>query len=136
MLRLSQELRARIEDHARAGYPFETCGLIVGRQNGGCAEATRVVGARNLNRERATDRFELDPRDFLAADSEARAAGLDIVGIWHSHPDHPARPSAIDLEQAWEGWSYVIVSVARDAARDTRAWRLAGGRFEEEPIAP
>ena len=136
MLQLSQELRASIEQFARAGYPRETCGLILGRQNGGCAEATRIFSARNLNRERAADRYELDPQHFLAADAEARDAGLEIVGIWHSHPDHPARPSATDLESAWEGWSYVIISVAPDGARELRAWRLADGRFEEEPIVP
>jgi proteasome lid subunit RPN8/RPN11 len=136
MLRLDRELRGRIEQAARASYPLEACGLILGRRNGSCVEAARVVSARNLDRERARDRYELDPQDFLAADAEARGAGLDIVGVWHSHPDHPARPSATDLERAWEGWSYVIVSVAADGVRELRAWRLADGSFEEEPIAP
>lgn len=90
----------------------------------------------NLNHERPHDRYDLDPAGFLAADREARSAGLEIVGIWHSHPDHPARPSATDLAGAWEGWSYVIVAVTADGAGELRSWRLEDGRFAEEPLDP
>lgn len=134
MLKLSQDARADLENKVRAGYPFETCGLLVGRQTNGDVEVERVVQAQNLNRERAHDRYELDPRDFMTTDEQARAAGLEIVGIWHSHPDHPARPSETDRAAAWEGWSYVILSVTRAGIRDLRAWRLRGEQFIEEPI--
>lgn len=134
-LRLSDELRAHIVQWARVGYPQETCGVLVGAPY---AEETRVVWVRratNLNRERARDRYELDPANLLCADQEARNAGLDVVGIWHTHPDHPARPSETDCAQAWPGWSYVIVSVSAEGVDDLRAWRLDGAQqFEEERI--
>jgi len=133
-LQLPSALREQLEAFARAGYPDEACGLLIGRTAGGAVRIERLTSARNLNRTRARDRYELDPRDFLAADREARSAGLEIVGIWHTHPDHPARPSETDRAAAWTGYSYVIVSVsARDVA-EMRSWRLAGEEFHEETI--
>ena len=135
-LGLPTDVRAMLERWAHAGYPHETCGLMIGeRGNGG--GVNRVVQAKNLNRERAHDRYELDPLDFLAADTEARALGLEVLGVWHSHPDHPARPSEIDRAAAWPDWSYVIVSVTGAGVRDVRSWRLNGNReFDEEVIRP
>lgn len=132
-------LRQQLAAFVVRGYPHETCGLLLGRPSGATGDNTatdivRLTHAANLNAERARDRYELDPADFLRGDREAAAAGLEIAGIWHSHPDHPARPSRTDLEAAWEGYSYVIVSVSRDGVQEVRSWRLAGGRFEEERI--
>jgi proteasome lid subunit RPN8/RPN11 len=93
-----------------------------------------MVAARNLDTTRAHDRYELDPADMLRADAGARARRLDLVGVWHSHPDHPARPSETDERAAWEGWSYLIASVGRRGVTDLRSWRLAGGSFVEEPL--
>lgn len=95
-----------------------------------------VREARNLDTARARDRYELDPADHLAAEELARSAGLDVIGIWHSHPDHPAVPSESDQAQAWHGWSYLIVSVAAGTVRELRSWRLAGPSFEEEELRP
>ena len=134
MLHLPQTLGESLNAFVRQGYPRETCGLLLGVRRGDEHVVTQVRRARNLNVERAEDRYELDPDDFLAADREARAAGLDIVGIWHSHPDHPARPSATDRDGAWPGWSYLIVSVGREGVGEIRSWRLNGGDFEEEKI--
>ncbi|MGH8508908.1 MAG: Mov34/MPN/PAD-1 family protein, partial [Gammaproteobacteria bacterium] len=69
-----------------------------------------------------------------AADRDARARGLEIVGVWHSHPDHPAEPSETDRAAAWEGWSYLIVSVARDGINAIRSWRRDAGQFYEEDV--
>lgn len=134
ILRLPESAHAELEALVCAGYPFETCGLLVGQQTNGHVAVKRVVQARNVNQERARDRYEFDPRDFMAAEEQARTAGLDIVGIWHSHPDHPARPSETDRAAAWEGWSYVILSVTRDGVRDLRSWRLSNEQFVEESI--
>ncbi len=117
-----------------ASYPFEACGLLVGSADTERVDVQDVFHARNLNVERARDRFLLDPDDHMAADRSARARGLDIVGIWHSHPDHPARPSITDLEAAWEGFSYLIISTTASGANDFRSWRLQGGKFIEEKI--
>lgn len=89
-----------------------------------------------MNRVRARDRFELDPRDFLAAELAARRTGREIVGIWHSHPDHPAVPSETDRLAAWEGWSYLIAEVTRERAGALRSWRLVHDRFVEEALEP
>ena len=135
-LYLPPALRAEVETRVRAGYPCETCGLLLGRRSDGRCEVSRVLPARNLNQERSRDRYELDPRDYLAADREARARGEEIVGIWHSHPDHPAQPSDIDLAAAWPEWSYLIVSVSGERVLDLRSWRLRKEGFEEEEITP
>jgi proteasome lid subunit RPN8/RPN11 len=125
----------RLRAAAQAGYPHETCGLLIGRHTDGVVEVTGVRQGRNLNTERAHDRYELDPLDILAAENAAREAAQQVVGVWHSHPDHPARPSQTDLEAAWQDWSYLILSVARDRVGEIRSWRLdEAGRFIEEMI--
>lgn len=133
-LHLADELRAKLEAWIQAGYPHETCGLLVGRQEEGTARVERVYQARNLNQERARDRYDMDPEDQLQVELEAREAGLDVVGIWHSHPDHPARPSETDRSKAWPGWSYLIVSVTAEGVVDLRSFRLAGEEFVEEDV--
>lgn len=140
MLVLSEALREELAARIAAGYPHETCGLLIGRASGVGADVEarveRVVEARNLNTERARDRFVLDPGDWVRADDAARADGLDIVGIWHSHPDHPPEPSETDRLAAHEGYSYLIVNVTRDGAGAMRSWRLAAQRFHEETLRP
>jgi proteasome lid subunit RPN8/RPN11 len=148
MLVLPDARRAELTAWIRAGYPHETCGLLIGRSAAGQREAgepeaeggklrtevVRVAQARNLNSERARDRYELDPADFMQADLAAREDGLEIVGVWHSHPDHPAEPSETDRAAAWEGWSYVIATVTADGVTAVRSWRLEGEHFAEEAL--
>jgi proteasome lid subunit RPN8/RPN11 len=134
VLHLPLELRARIAAYAVAGYPRETCGLLVGHTAGQATLIEDLVQARNLNRERARDRYELAPEDLLAADGAARERGMEIVGVWHSHPDHPAVPSSTDREGAWEGWSYLIAAVEGGGLRDLRSWQLRGDLFVEEAM--
>lgn len=127
---------------AEEGYPNEACGLLIGTPGSAQAGAAagprveRLATAKNLRQERAADRYLLDPQDFMAADEAARRDGLEIVGIWHSHPDSPAWPSVTDLEAAWEGYSYVIVSIRQGNLAELRSWRLGEKRlFLEEPVA-
>jgi proteasome lid subunit RPN8/RPN11 len=131
---LRQPLRAEIESWSLAACPRESCGLLIGRRDGGRVDVVEVRAARNLNDARPNDRYELDPVDQLAAEEEARRLGLEVVGVWHSHPDHPALPSETDRAHAWSGWSYVIVSVAGGKAREVRSWRLVVDRFVEEEL--
>src|SRR3990172_8519045 len=135
MLRLPQTLRESLSAFARQEYPNETCGLLLGTRARDEHAVIQVRQGRNINVGRARDRYELDPDDFLAADRAAREAGLEIVGIWHTHPDHPACPSATYRAGAWPEWSYVIVSVGRAGVEELRSWRLNGGDFDEEVIA-
>ena len=97
-----------------------------------------VHPARNLNVERAHDRYELDPRDQLAAERAARDSGREVIGVWHTHPDHPATPSETDRAAAWSGWSYLILSVVRGELAELRSWRLdeATRRFLPETTLP
>lgn len=133
-LKLRRGLRQEIEANASTGYPNESCGLLIGVHNKNQTIVEHVTAALNLNVERSRDRYVLDPDDFVHADRLASASGLDVVGIWHSHPDHPAEPSQTDLEAAWPRYSYVIVSVTKGNAGPIRSWRLANGRFEEERL--
>ena len=141
MLTITPEIRAHIEAHAIETYPHECCGVIVGHSTG--LMAGRVADGRvgvaahrtgNLNTERARDRFTLDPKDFLRIDTEARKLGLDIIGIYHSHPDHPAQPSETDRAAAWEGYSYVIVAVNMGAVGDFHSFELQGETFKQEEV--
>lgn len=134
MLHLSSRLRRELEDQARAGYPNEACGLLLGCAANGTCAVSAWRPARNLNTDRASDRYELDPADYLAAEGEASRLGVAVVGVWHTHPDHPALPSATDREWAWPGWSYLILSVGREGVAELRSWRLAGDDFVEEEV--
>ncbi len=115
-------------------YPFEACGMLIGKMHAQNVEVSAVLQAHNLSENGTRDRYVLDPEDFLTAEQCARSQQMEIVGIWHSHPNHPAEPSTRDLESAWHGYSYVIVSV--DALGDTvvRSWRLRGSRLVAEQI--
>ncbi|MCZ6596774.1 MAG: M67 family metallopeptidase [Planctomycetota bacterium] len=136
-IRLPATALEALRGWAAEGYPHEACGLLIGEpgREGAEAEVIRAVRARNRNAERARDRYDLDPIDQLAAEKAARAEGLEVVGIWHSHPDHPARPSETDREAAWEGWSYVIIAVGSAGPAEVRSWRLDPDKtFVEEEI--
>lgn len=135
---LPEHCRERIRAHAAADYPHECCGLLVGTwQEGGRTVVERVEPARNLNTERAHDRYELDPMDYLRVDREAREAGLEVVGFYHSHPDSPPLPSVTDARQAWPAYTYIIVSVVGGEPEQMRAWVFdeAAAVFDEQEVA-
>jgi len=136
VLRLPADVQATMAAAARAGYPDEVCGLLLGVEEGGAVAVCALHPARNIHPERTADRFLLAPLDYLAAEQTAAASQLAVVGVWHSHPDHPARPSATDREFAWPGWSYPIVSVTATGTTELRSWRLDGDAFSEEEVQP
>lgn len=116
--------------HCYDGLPLEACGLLAGPP--GTGRVTRFYPCRNLA---ASSRvYTLDPRDHLRADRDAEAAGLEIVGVVHSHTHTEAYPSPTDVEQAPDpGWHYVIVSLRRDAP-SVRSFRIVDGAVTEEPV--
>ena len=126
----------QVRQRARDCFPFEACGLLVGLRGRCGTYVRRVTEADNLNRERPADRYLLDPRHFLKVDQAAEDEGQEVVGVWHSHPSRPAVPSATDLENAWGGWSYLIVTVTASGPGALRAWRLVGGSFGEQRLLP
>ena len=116
---------AEVRRLAAAAYPSEGCGVLVGT-GGDVVTVRSVTTAPNLS-ERGRDRYELDPLAILRAERAAREAGEEVLGFWHSHPDHPAVPSRLDTERAWPDYLYVIVSSTAEGTGDLRGWRLLPG---------
>src|SRR5215813_891759 len=98
----SEQLEA-IRRHAEASYPEECCGFLLGTLEGERTRIERVVAAGNEREESRHNRYLIRPESVLAVHKEARLLGCDIVGYYHSHPDHPARPSEFDRDHAWPG---------------------------------
>jgi proteasome lid subunit RPN8/RPN11 len=140
MLRLDRATYDEIRRHGEEAYPHECCGILLGARAGDDRLATRAIRCGNQRADTSHDRYQIDPREILRAERRARELGEEIVGFYHSHPDHPARWSQTDLAEAhWLGCSYVITAVAAGAARDTHAFWLAGEgeadkRFVEEEV--
>jgi proteasome lid subunit RPN8/RPN11 len=120
--------------HGAEGYPHEICGILVGPRGG--KTATDAKRARNIIVERARDRYEIDPLDHIRIQREADANGHDIIGYYHSHPDHPAQASRFDTERAWAGYVYLIVAVHGGKAVDANAFVADddGGPFHDEGL--
>ena len=136
MIRITAALIREVYVHAEASYPHECCGLLIGATDGQTRVARAFRKCRNLNTERAHDRYEMDPLCMLQAQREFESSPWDIVGIYHSHPDHPSRPSQTDTDRAWPDWSYMIVSVEKGTVASAQSWVLNEGekRFYEEPL--
>ena len=135
-LELDATLQERLRAWAGAAEQQAAALVRIARAGDDVVRVEEVVQARNATAQRRHDRYEIDPEDFLRADALSRQRGLDIVGVWHTHPDHPARPSETDRESAWPGWSYLILAVGAEGVRAMRSWRLDGGAFVEEALRP
>ncbi len=135
-LELSQELLKRIHVHGEAAYPEEGAGFLLGSEG----ESKRVVEILPLSNAREDEarhnRYLIAPEDYLNAEVTADKLGLSLIGVFHSHPDHPNRPSEFDREWAQPFFSYVITSVQSGRAVESRSWRLVEDRsqFVEEKI--
>ncbi len=140
MLKIPQAEFDTLRRHGVETYPNECCGVLLGRAAGDVRTVERAVACTNTNTERGHDRYHIDPRELVRLQREGRAAGLDIVGFYHSHPDWPAKWSKTDLQEAhWLGCAYVITRVEKTGAKDTNAFVLAGTteedkHFEVEPL--
>jgi proteasome lid subunit RPN8/RPN11 len=138
VIRLGEAIIEQVERHGETAYPHEACGLLLGTLGAdGAKHADEAVALANAREEGARHhRFVIRPEDLVRVDREARRQGKDIIGIYHSHPDHPDEPSRYDLEHAWPVYSYVIVSVRAGRAESVRSWELVAdrSRFEPEPI--
>ena len=129
----------QIRRHGADAYPEEGCGFLLGTvTNDGTNRITALHRAANRHAENRERRYELTTDDYRDADAAAQDQGLDVVGVYHSHPDHPARPSETDLEEAtFPGYTYVIVAVHDGTPEDLTAWTLAPNRseFQREEIS-
>ena len=131
-LRLPGALADEIRRHGEAAYPAECCGAMVGRVDGAAKEVLRLSPAVN----RRTDdphRYLIAPDDLRRLEREVGEAGQEIVGYYHSHPDHPARPSAFDAEHAWPWYSYLIVRIDHGRGADMASWVLDDERPRMHP---
>jgi proteasome lid subunit RPN8/RPN11 len=135
-LRLSGTVPGEIRDHGASEYPHECCGAMLGERTETEKTVTRVVRIENARVDGRRNRFLITGQDYVRVEQEAAARGLDLVGFYHSHPDHPARPSQHDLDHALPWFSYVIVAVAGGAPRELTSWILAEdrSRFLEETV--
>jgi proteasome lid subunit RPN8/RPN11 len=125
-LRLSEGTISEIRREGERAYPAECCGVLAGRP-GQIKEVLHFIPAMN----RRTDdphRYLISPRDLQRAELDVRSTGLEVLGFYHSHPDHPAVPSAYDAEHAWPWYSYIIVRVDRGRAAEVSSWQLADDR--------
>ena len=148
-LKLNQAQIEAIRQHGARDYPSECCGILLGQAEGGLKQVREVVALKNLRqepekahelmpldspeRESERNRFLIDPREQLRVEKDARARGLDVLGYYHSHPDHLALPSNYDREHAWPWYSYVILAVEASEPKDLASWVLAGDRSRFEP---
>ncbi len=140
MLRLPQSAYDSLRRHGEETYPHECCGVLLGTMNGDERAVSSVVRCGNTRTDSPQNRYHIDPRELVKIQRQGRERGEDIVGFYHSHPDHRARWSTNDLEEAhWIGCSYVITSVEKGKAALTNSFELAGNdeddkRFVDEKI--
>jgi proteasome lid subunit RPN8/RPN11 len=130
-LSLTAAVDAAIRAHGAETFPHECCGALIG--NSAAGRVSEVVALPNTTAEGPRRRFLVQPADYRLAEQRATALGGELLGFYHSHPDHPARPSQFDLDHAWPTFAYVIVSVMSGAAEAMTVWYLADDRstFEE-----
>lgn len=131
-LRLNAQVDAAIRAHGAESYPNECCGALIGR--GGVV--TETLALANMTDEGPRTRFRVTPKDYREAERRASEVGAELLGFYHSHPDHPARPSQYDLDHAWPFFSYVIVSVREGVSEVMTSWRLREDRsaFDQEDL--
>ena len=130
MLFLLSELEADIRIAGEATYPDECCGILLGEIDNSDNKIIRRTEAINNSREDSEKyhRFLITPEDMLHAEQAARAARLEVIGFYHSHPDHPASPSEYDKDHALPFYSYAIVSVENGKAKELTSWELSADR--------
>ena len=136
-MEIASDILRQIHAHGESAYPDEGAGLLLGTADGDHKQVLVMMGLSNAREQAARhNRYLLTPQDMLHGEQEAQRLGLDVLGVFHSHPDHPNRPSDFDREWAMPWYSYVITSVQAGQAVESRSWRLEEDRsaFIEEQI--
>jgi len=137
-IHLTPEIVGQIHAFLESAYPDEGAGLLLGNELEGIRRVLAIIPLANSRESAARhNRYLITPQDMLHGEQEAMRLGLDVVGIFHSHPDSPNRPSEFDREWALPWFSYLITTVAGGQAQDSRSWRLEEdrSRFNEETVA-
>jgi proteasome lid subunit RPN8/RPN11 len=134
---LSQALYDSLRAHGEETYPYECCGIMLGRAEADAIRVTDLIRAGNTRTDSAHNRYNIAPQELIKAQREARNKGLDIVGFYHSHPDHPAQWSKTDFAEAhWFGCAYVITAVDHGHATATNSFLLSGTSEEDKQFQP
>ncbi|MFL7891133.1 MAG: Mov34/MPN/PAD-1 family protein [Anaerolineales bacterium] len=136
-LRIPSEILERIHLHGEQSYPEEGAGLLLGDFNQGEQQVREILPLENARESQARhNRYQLTPQDYLQGEDYAESLGFAVLGVFHSHPDHPNMPSEFDRQWAWPNFSYLITSVIQGKAAESRSWRLKDDRqaFNEEQI--
>ncbi|MDE3057088.1 MAG: M67 family metallopeptidase [Bacteroidota bacterium] len=136
MIRIKENLIRQIEKHGEKTYPEECCGIMLGKMNGRIHEIEQIVELENTQEENRRRRFLISPDQYMKAEKIATEKKLELLGFYHSHPDHPAIPSAFDTEHALPWFAYIITSVENGKAVRTTAWQLneTRERFDEQEL--
>ena len=135
MLRFRKREYDEIRRHGEETYPHECCGILVGVTEGDVRTVRGSIRCGNTRTDSPQNRYNIDARELLRAQRQAQEQGLDIVGFYHSHPDHPARWSQTDFEEAhWISCSYVITSVEKGKASVTNSFALIGTMEEDKQL--
>jgi proteasome lid subunit RPN8/RPN11 len=134
MLKLSQSDYLALRQHGEETYPHECCGVLLGHfDDNGAKSVSRIAPCGNTRQDSPQNRYHIDPKELIRIQCEGRERGEDIVGFYHSHPDHPAQWSVTDLAEAhWFGCSYVITSVEKSVAAITNSFELAGSDEDDK----
>jgi proteasome lid subunit RPN8/RPN11 len=136
MLKVPQSAYASLRRHGEETYPHECCGVLLGQiDDNGERTVTSVARAGNTRTDSAHNRYHIDPRELIRIQREGRGRGEDIIGFYHSHPDHPAQWSTTDLAEAhWFGCSYVITGVEKGKAGVTNSFELTGSDENDKKL--
>ena len=136
-MQIQESVLQLIYDHGKQAYPEEGAGLLLGSDDGDIRKIAKILPLENSREENArSNRYLITPQEIMQGEDYAFSLGLDIVGIFHSHPDHPNRPSEYDREWALPWYSYLITSINQGEAVGSRSWRLLDDRsqFVEEEL--
>ena len=135
-IELSLEHWKRIEQHGAEAYPNECCGMLLGQEKDGRKIIVDILPLKNARDDSPRNRFLILPEDFIRGDQEAKSRGLDILGFYHSHPDHFAQPSEYDRQHAWPWYTYLILGVNGGVPGALTGWLLSqdGGQFLQEEL--
>ncbi len=134
---LPEEILTRIHQQGEQAYPEEGAGLLLGEIRDGERWISELLPLTNMREEGVRrNRYQLSPEDYLKGEEMADRMGLEVLGVFHSHPDHPNRPSEFDRQWAWPNFSYLITSVVQGVAVESRSWRLVEDRakFNQEEL--
>ena len=135
-IKLNKAVSKQMFLHAQRSYPEECCGFLFGiEDSSGNRTISEIMIVENIKTENRRIRFEIDPLDYMKAEKKAEELQLQLLSIYHTHPDHPAEPSEHDRVQAVPYFSYIIMSVSKTEVMNTRSWRLNSNQiFEEEDL--